>query len=170
MSKRAALKKQLLQEQKQRELADLQQHQQRQQEEERIRKYQQQQQQQQLYNYEVATNNTFGTDEDEENHQQQQQQRPVIYINLWPAAGRGREVTQPFRMNVFNQTSMPHILEKAATACECRPAAPYLLTPDGQRVKSASQFEHAGHYLVVPSGCRYSKQDVPTALLELLVD
>ena len=53
----------------------------------------------------------------------------------------------------------------------CKPAAPYLLTPDGRvKVKSASQFETGGHYLVVPSGCRYEKSDVPTALLELLRD
>jgi hypothetical protein len=87
-------------------------------------------------------------------------------IIVWSGVARGGS---PRRLVLPHFRTMGQLLERAAAETGTMPAGGHLYTPDGRVVDRLEDVEPGQDYLVLPSGCRYREDSVPTQLLRKLV-
>jgi hypothetical protein len=88
-----------------------------------------------------------------------------MIVFVWNGIQRAGE---PKRLALLPFRSMQQLLERAAQETMAMPAGE-LVAPDGRRIQSIAELRDRGDYLVMPSGCAYREEAVPTALLRKLV-
>jgi hypothetical protein len=88
-------------------------------------------------------------------------------ISVWSGISRA---ASPRRLVLGHFRTMKQLLERAAVETGTQPVSEHLLTPDGFAVTRLDELEAGKDYLVLPSGCRYKEDTVPTQLLRKLVE
>lgn len=90
-----------------------------------------------------------------------------MWITVWPGLHRNGN---PHRILVNKgYRLLQPVIEKAAKETTCQPTPNVLYTPDGKPIAQLHQLVHGSDYLILPSGCRYNEETVPTLLLQKLV-
>lgn len=90
-----------------------------------------------------------------------------VWITVWPGVHRH---SQGKRLFTHQYRTLQQLLERAAHELNCQPVGPLLYTPDGRSVSDLADVKPEHDYIVLPSGCKYREDSVPTALLQKLVD
>jgi hypothetical protein len=88
-------------------------------------------------------------------------------IFVWSGVSRA---ASPHRLVLGHFRTMRQLLERAGIETQTQPVGEQMYTPDGTSVTRLEEVVPGQDYLVLPSGCRYREDSVPSQLLRKLVD
>lgn len=91
-------------------------------------------------------------------------------VAVWSGLSKGPTVGQESkRLVVAHFRTMKQLLERAAVDLGLQPASDRIYSPSGEPIYDLRDLVDGGDYVVLPSGCRYREDTVPTQLLRKLV-